>query len=754
MRSPRTVELGFEPVSHLEILESAPGHVTYRATGNDPYLSVRVPPGSAGLRPGWWLLRGKITTLDGAIITPRFYADYGQGYNERDTLPLTEPDINGVFHALMVVRAPIRQLRFDPTIRPAVFRIESMVMHRMSRVGALREMLAGIGKHRRDRQRAEARADFMRLAVKSGPGSAATMLLQRYLKAGSYSATGYEFWYRLFDPLHDEVIARTPAADLMPGGAPISLILPVDAPRIEHLRQCVESVRGQTWPYWQLHVVADGSIDVDVARLLQEFAHADARIHWHPSIGDAVQTATQKAAAFAGMLGQADVLARGALGELVHALAISPACRLLYTDEDRIDGVGRRFEACFKPDWSPDLLHAHNYMGSLLLVRSDLFRSSVIALQEAGAWSSHALALRCTEALEAGQIVHVPKVLYHRRAADATYRPNSDVATAAAGDAAAVQEHLSRGGCAASVDALGDGQLRVRWPLPTRVPSVTIIIPTRDRLELLEACIQSVFARTEYERFDVMVIDNDSVERSTLDYLEDFRGRPRCSVVSHPGPFNFSALVNDAAKHASGELLCLLNNDMEVISPDWLFEMASHAIREGVGAVGAMLYYPDDTIQHGGVILGIGGVAGHIYHRSARGDGGYHGRAQVAQTLSAVTGACMVVRKAVFDEVGGFDEGLAIAFNDIDFCLRVLGKGYRNMWTPHAQLYHHESASRGLEDTREKRARFLGEVTIMRNRWGEFLDNDPAYNPNLTLDGSHFELSFPPRLHPLHTYGR
>jgi GT2 family glycosyltransferase len=752
MRSPRTVELAFEPVSHLEILDSAPGRATYRATGDDPQFSVHADPGLAGLRPGWWLLRGRITTLDGAIITPKFYADYGHGYNEHDSLPLTEPDIDGVFQALVVVRAPIEQLRFDPTIRTAVFRIESMVMHRMSRVGALRQMLAGIGGPGRDRQGAQARADFMWLALKSGPGRAAAMLFQRYVEAGSYAPTGYELWHRLFDPLHEEVLARTPAADLMPDGAPISLVLSVDAPRIEQLRQCVESVRGQTWPHWELHLAADESTDAAVARLLQECVHADARIHLHPSIRDAVRAATQRAAAYTGMLRQADVLARGALSELVHALAISPGCRLLYTDEDRIDGVGRRFNACFKPDWSPDLLHAHNYLGPFLLVRSDLLRTSIAAVQEEGAWSSHALALRCTEALEAGQIGHVPKVLYHRRAAEAAALRNSGVAIPARADAAAVQRHLSRGGRAGSVEPLDDGRVRVRWPLPSPVPSVTIIIPTRDRLELLEACIHSVFARTEYERFDVMVVDNDSVERSTLDYLADLRSRPRCSVLSHPGVFNFSALVNDAARHASGELLCLLNNDMEVISPDWLSGMASHAVREGVGAVGAMLYYPDDTVQHGGVILGIGGVAGHIYHRSPRGGSGYHGRALVTQPLSAVTGACMVVCKASFEEVGGFDEGLAIAFNDIDFCLRLLEKGYRNVWTPHAELYHHESASRGSEDTLEKRARFSREVTIMRNRWGEFLDNDPAYNPNLTLDGSHFELSFPPRLHPLHTY--
>ncbi len=362
------------------------------------------------------------------------------------------------------------------------------------------------------------------------------------------------------------------------------------------------------------------------------------------------------------------------------------------------------------------------------------------------------MALRCTESLENGQIVHVPKVLYHRRAAGVAALPNQRLAIPAPADAAAVQGHLTRGGHAGSVEPLAEGQVRVRWPLPSPVPSVTIIIPTRDRLELLQACIKSVFARTEYERFDVMVVDNDSVESSTLDYLRNLRDQPRCSVLSHPGVFNFSALINHAARHASGDLLCLLNNDMEVISPDWLSEMASHAVRKGVGVVGAMLYYPDDTIQHGGVMLGIGGVAGHLYHRSPRGDSGYFGRALVAQSLSAVTGACMVVKKAIFEEAGGFDEGLAIAFNDIDFCLRVLEKGYRNVWTPHAQLYHHESASRGLEDTEEKRARFFHEVDTMRNRWSEFLDKDPAYNPNLTLDGSHFELSFPPRLHPLHTY--
>jgi GT2 family glycosyltransferase len=274
---------------------------------------------------------------------------------------------------------------------------------------------------------------------------------------------------------------------------------------------------------------------------------------------------------------------------------------------------------------------------------------------------------------------------------------------------------------------------------------VSLIIPTRDQVELLRTCISSIFDKTDYPDFEVLIVDNQSSEPATLEYFAELAAEPRIKVVPYDAPFNYSAINNHAAALASGQILGLVNNDIEVESAGWLQEMVSQAVREDVGAVGAMLLYPNDTIQHAGVIVGLHGIAGHVYAGLPRNHPGQMGRALLVQEMSAVTAACLLVRKSVFDQVGGLDEGLSVAFNDIDFCLRVRARGYRNLWTPHAVLYHHESASRGSEDTPEKQARFNAEIDFMQSRWGDLLLRDPSYNPNLSLGAGQFELAFPPR---------
>jgi GT2 family glycosyltransferase len=300
-------------------------------------------------------------------------------------------------------------------------------------------------------------------------------------------------------------------------------------------------------------------------------------------------------------------------------------------------------------------------------------------------------------------------------------------------------------GADASVEVLPHGHYRIRWRLPDPPPLVSLIIPTRDKLDLLKTCVESILALTSYPNYEILVVDNQSSERETLDYMRSLQTRERVSVLHHDQPFNYSAINNWAARRASGEIIGLVNNDIEVISPDWLDEMASQAWRPEVGAVGAMLYYPDDRIQHAGVILGLGGIANHAYAGLPKGYAGHGGRARVCQYLSAVTAACLLVRRDVFDQVGGLDEKLQVAFNDVDFCLRLREAGYWNIWTPFAELYHHESASRGTEDSPEKIERFLGEVALMEQRWRHLLRVDPAYNRNLTLMDQDFSLAFPPR---------
>ena len=358
----------------------------------------------------------------------------------------------------------------------------------------------------------------------------------------------------------------------------------------------------------------------------------------------------------------------------------------------------------------------------------------------------HDLALRCIEKLSAAQIIHIPRVLYHWRVlpGGTAYRGDEKPYAAIAG-AKAINDHLRR--CNIAGQAMHEaGHYRVQYDIPSPEPLVSLIIPTRNGLHLLRQCVESILSKTSYTRYEILIVDNGSDDAATLDYLQALRQNPRVRVLRDDRPFNYSAINNAAVTQAQGSIIGLINNDIEVISPGWLNEMVSHAVRPEIGCVGARLWFPDGTLQHGGVILGLGGVAGHGHYRLQQGNPGYFGRAQVIQNFSAVTAACLLVRKNIYMQVGGLDEeNLAIAFNDVDFCLRVGKLGYRNLWTPYAELYHHESATRGADDTPEKMALFQKEIKYMQTRWGAVLLTDAAYSPNLACDQWDFSLAWPPR---------
>lgn len=755
MSAHHSVELLFDPVYDLKATDVAGDRpVEFDSDGNDPQFDVRARPGLVAITPGWWRIRGRLAASDGWIITPRFYADYGEGYHEGDCLPLREPSPDGCVDSIVFVRAPLRRLRFDPTIRQARFRIEAMSMTPLPRPLAVARMLDGVGNGLFGswRKAIIAACSLLRDCMLSTPGKGAQALLQRYLQAQTLPETGYDLWYRLFDPLHADMVERA-ACGLqdMESPAEMAILLRLDNPHPEELRRCLDSVVSQTWPRWRLAISLAPESSRAVAELATQYAAGEPRITLSSAQAGSSPPQVEEdllagvAEPYAGFLEQDAMLAPNALCEFAYAIDADPDAGFFYSDADRIDFSGRRVDPCLKPNWNPGLLLAQDYIGHFTVVRTELLRAAG-GLRAGTDGGHHDLALRCTAMLESRQIRHIPKILYHASSDRRTRQPD------AVADKQAVEAHLARDSTPVHLARMADGQLRVTPGLPDPQPSVTIIVPTRDQVALLRGCIDSVLARTHYQRYGILVVDNGSVEGATHEYLDQLRQHPKCQVLPHPAPFNFSAIVNAGAQVATGDLLCLLNNDIEVISPDWLAEMVAHAARPDTGAVGAMLYYPDDTIQHGGVMLGIGGVAGHIYHRSPRGSVGHQRRALVAQDMSAVTGACMVVRRSVFEQVGGFDEGLAVAFNDIDFCLKLLQAGYRNLWTPHAELYHYESVSRGHEDTPEKRARFASEVDNMIARWGDFLEDDPAYNPNLTVHGSHFQLSFPPRIGALETY--
>ena len=434
-------------------------------------------------------------------------------------------------------------------------------------------------------------------------------------------------------------------------------------------------------------------------------------------------------------------LAAHAVALFTEALVRFPASRLLYADDDGVDRKGRRFGACLRPDWNAELLRAFNYLDGPVCIRRSAWpaTSGDEPPSIAAAWWSRLL--RASESAAAAQIVHIPHVLAHRRPPWPGPWPTS-LPPATLAEVAVVQAHLDRCGASATARASALGGVHVRYRVGTPPPRVSVIIPTRNGLALIEQCLSSLLARTRYPAYEVLVVDNGSDDEATLRYLQQAGRDARVRVLRDERPFNYSALNNAAVRQCRGELLALVNNDIEVLSPDWLDEMAGLAMRPDVGAVGARLWFPDGRLQHAGVVLGLGGVAGHPHRLMSRDAPGYMGRARLTQEFSAVTAACMLLRRAVFDDVGGFDEQhLAVDFNDIDLCLRIRRAGYRVVWTPHAELVHHESASRGQRRPADQQARFEQETATLHQRWSAELRRDPHYNPNATLGGRDLEFS-------------
>jgi len=559
--------------------------------------------------------------------------------------------------------------------------------------------------------------------------------------------TGYPAWIRRFDTL--DAAGRSRLRDTAAAwDAPplISVLMPVHDPAPGVLEAALRSVRAQLYPHWDLCVVDDASTDPATGRRLAAHAAADPRIRvMRRPVNGHIARATNDALAmargtFVAFLDHDDTLAETALFHVAEAVRSDPDLVLIYSDEDKIDARGRRFEPHFKSAFDRELLYGQNYINHLTVVRTDALRALGGLRPGFEGSQDHDLLLRLTAGLAPERVRHIPKVLYHWRAAGGS-GTFSDRALAQAETARlrALAEVAAPFGARAERGPLGFNRL-VR-PLPAPAPRVSVIIPTRDRAELLGQVLAGLFTATDYPDLDVVVVDNDSREAATHALFGTYADDTRLRVLAVPGPFNFSDLSNRGADAATGSILLFLNNDVEIVEPGWLAEMVSLALDPSVGAVGAKLLYPDGTLQHGGIVLGVGGVAGHSHLGLPGDEPGYFARMVLTQEVSAVTGACLAVRADAFAAVGGFDAAhLAVAFNDVDLCLRLRAAGYRNVWTPHARLVHHESKSRGPEDTPEKRARFEAETRVMQARWEPQLRADPYYNPNLSRRSAHFRL--------------
>lgn len=530
----------------------------------------------------------------------------------------------------------------------------------------------------------------------------------------------------------------------------ISIAVPVYNPDKELLIECIESVRKQSYTNWQLCLADDCSPHEHVREILEYYQSLDSRIsvafrEQNGHISEASNSALGIAKGeWIALLDHDDELSQHALYEVVKVLNENPDTSFIYSDEDKINEQGERCDPHFKSSWNLDLLYSQNYVSHLGVYKTDIvnkiggFRKGYEGSQDFD------LLLRYSREIDHKKIVHIPKVLYHWRMVEgSTALGHGEKSYTTEAGIKALEDHFKALDKPVTVEQGKHANIyKVNWPainVNGGEPLVSLIIPTYNGYEITKQAIDSILDKTTYQNYEILLVDNNSNDPTALEYFEELDKHEKVTVLRYPYPFNYSAINNFAAKQAKGEVIGLINNDVEVINPEWLTEMTSHALREDVGCVGAKLYFHNDTIQHAGVIIGIGGVAGHSHKHFKRTDSGYFSRLNIVQNLSAVTAACLLVRKAVFDEVNGLnEEDLTVAFNDVDFCLKVQAAGYRNLWTPYAELYHYESISRGAEDNPEKVARFNKEAKYMKNTWLTNKKIDICYNPNLTLEHEDF----------------
>ena len=546
--------------------------------------------------------------------------------------------------------------------------------------------------------------------------------------------------WRLTAPLRwasghfQRIVRGVPPAVAVPRGSYADWVARYDSPASVS-REEAPHAEMAAWPVRPRFLVLTGASGANAASLQQTTRSLEAQVYkeWVLQAGPPTGSVN---ADWIVWLEAGCTLSPHALFSLAGEIVAHPEARMLYADTDTIDATGQRSDPSFNPDWNPDLFLSRNLFSPMGAIHAALFDEAGGLAAAAGSAQGFDLALRCVERVRADQIRHIPRILSHSRAPLKAFD---------AADEQALELHFQRTGTAATAKATPHG-LRTHYALPDALPFVSLVIPTRNAVDLVRQCIESIVLETAYPNYEILLVDNGSDDPEALAYFAELDAQPGVTVIRDGRDFNYSALNNAAVAQARGELIGLLNNDIEVISPDWLHEMVSLALLTGVGAVGAKLLYPDMTIQHGGVVLGIGGMAGHAHKHLPASVAGHGGRAQLVQNFCAVTAACLVVRKALYEQVGGLNaEQLGVAYNDVDFCLRLREAGYRNVWTPYAELLHHESASRGLEVAAESRDRLARESAFMQSRWADLIAHDPAYNPNLTLDTEDFDLAWPPR---------
>jgi GT2 family glycosyltransferase len=559
--------------------------------------------------------------------------------------------------------------------------------------------------------------------------------------AGIASATAEEFtyadWLRSYDTLSDEDSGRIRTALAAFTNAPrFSIVLAGRPNSAKSIEASIQSVAGQLYENWELWVSKDLLEAPESNANLAKWTQRESRIRvFDGSRKDALPSATGEYLAF---IDPGGILAPHALYTVAESLVRHQRVALVYSDEDSLDGANLRSAPSFKPDWDPLLLLSFNYLGQLSAYRTDVVRKIGGMREENGDECAWDFVLRFSEAVDDDEIVHIPLILYH---ASAGTGERSDCGVRA------IEDAMRRRGEEAEVeyDEVA-GAVHVYFALPAPPPRVSVIIPTRDRVDLLSTCLNSLSAKTDYPDYEVIIVDNGSVEARSKAFFEELSSSGRARVLRMDAPFNFSELNNRAVEIASGEILAFLNNDLEIVDPKWMSRLAALAARPGIGAVGARLLYPDGAVQHAGVVLGFQKQAIHDFGYSGPRDFGHRSRALVDRSISAVTGACLFVGRSRFESVGGFDEDFPVTFNDFDLCLKLAECGLRNVYAGTVACVHHESASRGKDLSPAKRARSAVESIRFRARWWDKLQNDPYYNPNLCLDVAPHNLAREPRV--------
>ena len=569
--------------------------------------------------------------------------------------------------------------------------------------------------------------------------------------AEGFDRHDYAEWVRRYDMPSEAALAdlqqQVAALSQQPK---ISLLMRVTKANTTHFEQVVasiSSVKAQIYANWELCIAVAKDTDPAIHALLDQAAGQDVRIKRALEEVDLLAAATGDWITF---LNASDLIASKALFMMAKAVNEHPEWQIIYSDSDELIGSdSERSKPNFKPDWDVDLFYAQNYTEHLCAFDAKLVKQvGGLDAQFTGV-SSFDLTLRCLAHLQMHELAdtktatakayigHIPQVLYHARV---RLEPNTRILRQAA-----LTAHFAHCGVAAQVTVVEQG-LRIQYLLPEILPMVSLVIPTKNDAKLLRQCLDSLLDKTTYPNYEVLVVDNGSDNNETLDYLQSLAFEPRIRVIRDNYVFNYSALNNAAVQQARGEIVGLVNDDIEIKDGGWLNEMVSQVLRPGIGAVGARLWYPDLTLQHAGMVL-VGGIARHAHKHLPQGETGFCDRAVLVQSFTAVTGACLLVQKALYVQVGGLNEReLAIGFNDVDFCLRLVEAGYRNVWTPYAELFHNESATRGQDDSPDKQRRAEKELRYMHKRWGDRLLLDPAYNPNLTDGHDDFSLAWPPRV--------